>query len=166
MAETYTFEQGRTLEHMPAFVRQFFPLPDTLSSECGAPHVLVVAGNAQRAADIARVLRVLLPNPKTTHVGKLFARHFKVEEQDAWLRAHVAPLCVGTPHRLQSLMERGSLRLEHTQALVIDYTWRDAKQRTVLETPETCTALLTLLGQRAVRDALQRPRRPCRVALY
>ena len=61
MAETYTFEQGRTLEHMPAFVRQFFPLPDTLSSECGAPHVLVVAGNAQRAADIARVLRVLLP---------------------------------------------------------------------------------------------------------
>ena len=63
-------------------------------------------------------------------------------------------------------MERGSLRLEHTQALVIDYTWRDAKQRTVLETPETCTALLTLLGQRAVRDALQRPRRPCRVALY
>lgn len=166
MAETYTFERERTLEHMPAFVRQFFPLPDTLSSECGAPHVLVVAGNAQRAADIARVLRVLLPNPKTTHVGKLFARHFKVEEQDAWLCAHVAPLCVGTPHRLQSLMERGSLRLEHTQALVIDYTWRDAKQRTVLETPETCTALLMLLGQRAVRDALQRPRRPCRVALY
>lgn len=157
-------------------------------TEHGMPSVLVLTGNAQRAADIARALRGLLPKderPQKRHkhdkksaaphaaphapsvsVAKLFARHFKVSEQEAWLRAESAPLGVGTPHRVQALIERGALRLDHMQAIIIDFSWQDAKQRTILETSETRDAVLTLLGTRAVQTALQRTPSPCRVALY
>lgn len=166
-------------------------------AEHGMPYVLVLAGNAQRAADIARTLRTFMPGSSAERVkrprkgkrdgasaastskdekaaapapvvAKLFARHFKVEEQDAWLRAQPAPLGVGTPHRVHTLIQQGSCRLDHLAALIIDFSWTDAKQRTVFDTPETRDAMLHLLSDKHVRAAMQRkmPQPACRLALF
>lgn len=213
--ETFMFQPARTLEHMPSFVQTCMyarkmtytdvdmnPLQSAQHPcrvEHGMPYVLVLAGNAQRAADIARTLRTLIPGSSAERVkrprkgkrddvssastskdekaaapapvpvvAKLFARHFKVEEQDAWLRAQPAPLGVGTPHRVHTLIQQGSCRLDHLAALIIDFSWTDAKQRTVFDTPETRDAMLQLLSDKHVRAAMQRkmPQPACRLALF
>lgn len=152
----------------------------------GTPRILVITGNAQRAADVARALRPLLPSeerptkrrkgdkptPKDTpassgpNVAKLFARHFKVEEQAAWLETQVTPAAVGTPHRIQALLDKDALHIEHLAAIIIDFSWTDAKNRTVLDTPETRDATLSLLSNTSLRAALTRPSAPCQLALY
>lgn len=149
-------------------------------TEKGAPYILVVSGNAQRAADIARPLRTLLPSDEArpakrrkgasddkggAGVAKLFARHFKVDEQVAHLAEHPAPLAVGTPHRIQQLLERNALRTEHLAAVVVDHSWTDAKMRTIFDTPETHDALVALLSEGALRDAFRR-KEPCKLVLY
>ncbi|WFD18714.1 Protein cms1 [Malassezia caprae] len=148
-------------------------------TEPGTPYLLVLTGNAQRAADLTRALRVLLPgtdeppakrrkgasSPAPT-VAKLFARHFKLEEQVSWLKSQPAPIAVGTPHRVQALLEQRALRIEHLQAVLVDASWTDAKQRAVFDTPETRDALLALLAESSVRVLLQKPSDPCRVVLY
>lgn len=191
--ESFSFDKPRTDEHLAAFLRTStwawrttdavideaaFRAPDApWDKEHGAPRILVVSGNAQRAADLARAVRPLLPAAQSKRQGpaaatreptvaKLFARHFKVEEQDTWLRAQAAPLAVGTPHRIQALLERGALRLDHAAVLVVDFSWTDAKKRTIFDTPETRDALLKLLADGHVRAAMQRAADPCRLALF
>jgi len=149
-------------------------------TEPGTPYMLVLTGNAQRAADLTRALRVLLPgtdeppakrrkgtasSPVPT-VAKLFARHFKLEEQVSWLKSQATPIAVGTPHRVQALLEQRALHVDHLQALLVDASWTDAKQRAVFDTPETRDALLALLAENSVRALLQKPTDPCRVVLF
>lgn len=148
--------------------------------EHGAPRLLMVTGNAQRAADIARALRALLPSDDTRPakrrkgaepstaggVAKLFARHFKVDEQVTHLQENAAPLAVGTPHRVQQLLERGALRTDHLVALVVDHSWTDAKMRTIFDTPETRDALVQLLSDATLRAAYMRATMPCKLVLY
>lgn len=150
-------------------------------SEPGTPYMLVLTGNAQRAADLTRTLRTLLPgsdeppakrrkgaasSTSTPTVAKLFARHFKLDEQVSWLQSQVTPIAVGTPHRVQALLEQGALHVEHLQALLVDASWTDAKQRAVFDTPETRDALLALWAERKVRAMLQAPSGSCRVFLF
>lgn len=161
--------------------------PDTFANanapwrkEHGMPRVLVVTGNAQRAADLARALRTLLPEDESRPakrrkgaevstaggVAKLFARHFKVDEQVTHLQENATPLAVGTPHRIQQLLERGALRTDHLQALVVDHSWTDAKMRTIFDTPETRDALVHLVSDATLRKALLRKEGACKVILF
>ena len=130
---------------------------------CGQPSILVVSGNAQRAADLSRSLRSLNPSsenngkeknngkskdeslPKSKiAVAKLFARHFKIDEQKTFLQSHICPLAVGTPQRLQDLLANG-LDLQKLRCIIVDATWTDQKQRTMLDTIETRQALFSML---------------------
>ncbi|PWN33856.1 uncharacterized protein FA14DRAFT_190969 [Meira miltonrushii] len=125
---------------------------------CGQPSVLVISGNAQRAADLSRSLRSLNPSSDSNGkeknngkskgkvaVAKLFARHFKIDEQKAFLEASICPLAVGTPQRLQDLLTNG-LDLQKLRCIIIDATWTDQKQRTMLDTIETRQALFSMLA--------------------
>lgn len=40
-------------------------------------------------------------------IAKLFAKHFKIEEQEAFLRKEQARIVVGTPNRLEKLIDTG-----------------------------------------------------------
>ncbi|WFD07158.1 Protein cms1 [Malassezia vespertilionis] len=167
--ETFTFDAPRTLEHMADYLAQSDASKPWMK-EHGAPCILVVSGNAQRAAGIARTLRALLPHEQAKKsdaptVAKLFARHFKVDEHVALLQSHATPLAVGTPHRLQQLLDRGALQIAHTCAVVLDHSWTDAKSRTIFDTPETRDALIHLLGHSPLRDAFRRAQ-PCRLLLF
>lgn len=61
-------------------------------------------------------------------VGKLFAKHFKVEEQQAALKAQGIFAAVGTPNQLLKLADLGDLHLARLKLLMIDVQL-DAKQR-------------------------------------
>ncbi len=52
-------------------------------------------------------------------VAKLFAKHFKVDEQVEVLKAFT-PIGCGTPNRLAKLADIGALNLDHLKLLIID----------------------------------------------
>ncbi|WFD36619.1 Protein cms1 [Malassezia cuniculi] len=174
LTETLDWDQDRSLDTLAAFVQKYVRT-SLDSSSPGQPKIIVVSGNAQRAADLVRPLRTLLPrdepppkkrvkgsdaapaaDPSTPTVAKLFARHFKADAQAAWLKDQVAPIAVGTPHRLRQLIDMGALRLDAAAAIVIDHSWVDQKHRTIFDGPETRVAIVDLIGLASVRDALRR----------
>ncbi|PWN46168.1 hypothetical protein IE81DRAFT_363580 [Ceraceosorus guamensis] len=89
-------------------------------------------------------------------VAKLFARHFKLKEHVEWLKDNKIPLAAGTPQRLRALLEAenphsaeseptSALDLSKLQLLVLDVTWRDEKERGLLEGFETRDETVRLL---------------------
>lgn len=143
------------LKAMPKVTEAITAVKD--EAVCGQPSILVVSGNAQRAADLSRSLRSLNPGQESdgkekkngksakVAVAKLFARHFKIDEQKTFLQSHICPLAVGTPQRLQDLLANG-LDLQKLRCIIIDATWTDQKQRTMLDTIETRQALFSMLA--------------------
>ncbi|EPQ29917.1 uncharacterized protein PFL1_02590 [Pseudozyma flocculosa PF-1] len=211
LVDTTSFDRPRKEESLAAFVRKYAPetaqaLSDAsapINMRPGRPGAVVLTGNAQRAADLAKALRALDPNPavdgpsessrppkkrqkqaqgavvavETPHksndkghvgfiVGKLFARHFKLKEHQTWLQQHACPLAAGTPQRVASLISSGDLKLDSLEVIVVDQTWVDAKQRTVLDTPETRDELIKLLASDQILAALRRAERPVKLALF
>ena len=196
------------------------------SSSCrkqkGTPALLMLTGNAMRAADLARPLRGLLPsvpgkgdvkkseavkseksngkgkvkkaakkanaeeqdesegsegaNPT---VAKLFSRHFKVTEQASYLATHISSVAVGTPARIAHLLEpldddanlpvsgqgkQAKLNLEALEAVVIDASWKDKKERTVADGLDTRGDLFKLLDRAEIRDRLRSGK--CKLVLF
>lgn len=226
LLDTTAFDQPRTLATLADFVRSCMPSTarsvndanHPSVSEPGQPALIMLTGNAQRAADLARSLRAVGPQLSGSaeasnnddedraagpakrrklggngaskpaagkdgkagagkkegnkallggfSVAKLFARHFKLKEHEAWLREHTTPLAAGTPQRVAALIASGSLRLDALQAIVIDQTWVDAKQRSVFDSFETRDELMKLLAQDAVMGALKRSKAPAKLVLF
>lgn len=233
LLDTTAFDQPRTLDTLATFVRKCMPsvansvndAQDPTVSQPGRPALIMLTGNAQRAADLARSLRALGPqipasaealngsgdddrsagsskrrklgngkaqskDDKATtaaaagkkgagvtskdsrallggfSVAKLFARHFKLKEHEAWLKEHTTPLAAGTPQRVAALIASGSLRLDSLQAIVIDQTWVDAKQRSVFDSFETRDELMKLLALDAVMGSFKRSKSPAKLVLF
>jgi hypothetical protein len=140
----------------------------------GAPTALVITSAALRAADIARVLRDM-KGTKGGDVAKLFAKHFKLEEHAEYLRRTLVGAGVGTPGRLGRLLsETGMLfyapsllvfvltkarpdaiSLKALTHIILDVTFRDIKNRTLLDIPETRDPLYKLvLANDGIRSAI------------
>lgn len=200
LIDTTAFAPARTEQSLAGFVRQCLPEvvkrvqddKDASRKQPGQPLLLVLTGNAQRAADLSRSLRLLYApledasqtkskgtskgadssekpaNASGIVVAKLFARHFKLKEHEAWLKDHVSPLATGTPQRVAALISSGSLSLASLVAIVIDQTWVDQKQRNVFDTPETRDELMRLLALQKVIEALQpeKTKRTTKLALF
>lgn len=64
-------------------------------------------------------------------MAKLFAKHFKVGEQQEGLSKAPVAIAVGTPNRLGKLADLGALRLDRVKYLLVDVAL-DAKQRCAL----------------------------------
>ena len=84
--------------------------------EHGVPTVLVVCASAHRAADVINSMSQLLK----AKVAKLFAKHFKLEEQVEILGKQAFKVAVGTPNRLLKLMEYGALSLGKARVVLVD----------------------------------------------
>ena len=109
-------------------------LCDQAGAPCGAPRLLIICASAVAANDV--VTKQLPAFNTRQRCGKLYAKHFKQAEQDAWLRAHAVSVASGTPHRLAALAEAGALSTDRLQWVVVD-VGLDVKQRTLLDQPET-----------------------------
>lgn len=85
--DTTSFDSARSLDQLPAFLKTFAPgdgsgLSES-SEEKGTPHTLVISPAALRAAEVVRALRAF--QHKDSIIGKLFAKHIKLEEAKQFL---------------------------------------------------------------------------------
>lgn len=168
------------LAALPSAVKEISKIVQDGNGLEGQPALLVITGDAQRAADLAKVLRKLSQTAskggksdnKPLPVAKLFARHFKIAEQEAFLSSNVCPIAVGTPKRVHDLLQSSSgtnkLKLDRLQVIILDASWTDAKMRTLLDGNETKEALCSLLACDAVQGKLKSKKKDERavVALF
>ena len=107
-----------------------------------SPVVVIVCMSAIRA------IEVIKEECKSFHplckIGKLFAKHFSVEEQRTYLGENEVRVAVGTPHRLSALMADGSISLSHLKLVILDVK-PDAKGRNLVESNDTSRDLSVLL---------------------
>ncbi|GFF37198.1 protein cms1 [Aspergillus udagawae] len=152
--DTSSFESPRSLDQLPAFLKAFSPNKGSglskASEQKGTPHTLVVCPAALRAADVVRALRTF--QSKDSTVGKLFAKHIKLEEAKQFLQRARTGLGVGTPARISDLIDAGSLKLDELERIVIDGSYIDQKQRGIFDMKETHLPLLQLLTRSEFRE--------------
>lgn len=98
----------------------------------GSPVMLIVTASAIRATEVIKSVSSKLIKVK---IGKLFAKHFKLSEQIEMLSKTYFPIVIGTPNRIEKLIELGALSLKETKVLLIDYT-ADIKSFTALTLPD------------------------------
>jgi hypothetical protein len=94
----------------------------------GCPLLLVLCSSAIRATQIIKSMCAKLIKCK---IAKLFAKHFKVEEQMEMLSKEYSPIALGTPNRVAKLIELGALSLRRTVLVLVDVT-PDSKQFNIL----------------------------------
>lgn len=93
-----------------------FRAPLSPEEGCCSPVVLVICSGARRGCD---VINMLSQNLKCK-IGKLFAKHFRIQDQIEILKSTHFPVAVGTPNRLHKLVELGALSLSQTVLLIVD----------------------------------------------
>jgi len=163
---SFTSEQ-RSLSNLSPFIKQVYPnwkkqlgKPPKESDYHGQPSVLVVTQSAIRAVE---VIRALSEFSKYCKVGKLFSKHMKVKEQVEFLSKSVVKIAVGTPNRLIKLAENESLNMNKLDLLVIDYTYKDSKNRNIFEIPEIRKDLLAFIKQYCINRIKEKTQK---IALY
>ncbi|KAK1141629.1 Protein cms1 [Aspergillus melleus] len=152
--DTSSFGEARQLGQLPAFIKAFNPTkgsdPSKASMEKGTPHTLVVSSAALRAADVVRALRTF--QTKESPIGKLFAKHIKLEEAKQFLQRARVAIGAGTPARISDLIDSGSLKLDELKTIIIDGSYVDQKQRGIFDMKETHLPLLQLLTKPELRE--------------
>ncbi|KAJ5772159.1 Protein CMS1 [Penicillium odoratum] len=151
--DTSAYAEPRTLEKLPEFLKTFSPKGLDLSKSSeqkGTPHTLVITGAGLRAADIVRALRSF--QTKESIVGKLFAKHIKLDEAKQFLQRAQMGIGIGTPTRVADLVESGDLKLNELQRIVIDGSHIDQKQRGIFDMKDTHFPLLKLLTRPELRE--------------
>ncbi len=126
--------QSRIQQLIPNWKTALCDNPQDTTAPPGAPRMLLICASAVAANDMVKQLPALNARQR---IGKLFAKHFKQAEQEAWLKKHQVSVASGTPHRLAVLIASGALSLARLEYIVLDVSL-DAKQRTILDQPETC----------------------------
>eukprot|EP00123_Amoebidium_parasiticum_P016218 comp23339_c3_seq1/m.38487 comp23339_c3_seq1/g.38487 ORF comp23339_c3_seq1/g.38487 comp23339_c3_seq1/m.38487 type:complete len:304 (-) comp23339_c3_seq1:383-1294(-) len=89
----------------------------------GHPTIVIITLGGQRAADIFKEMREF---HSMARMGKLFAKHISVEEQKKFLETTKTRVVVGTPNRIDKLVEIGALGLSNVKYIILDCN-RDVK---------------------------------------
>ncbi|PWY82257.1 hypothetical protein BO70DRAFT_336708 [Aspergillus heteromorphus CBS 117.55] len=152
--DTSSFQSSRNLEQIPTFLKAFSPKNGAelakASEQKGTPHTLVISVSGLRAADTVRALRSF--QTKESIVGKLFAKHIKLEEAKQFLERARTGIGAGTPARITDLINAGSLKLDELERIVIDGSYVDQKQRGIFDMKDTHLPLLQLLTRPELRE--------------
>ncbi|GAA5830231.1 hypothetical protein JCM3766R1_002833 [Sporobolomyces carnicolor] len=146
-----------------AFMKEALPTACTtlgkLPKAHGSPRIIVLSGAALRVADLCRqvkTFRVKQKDGNVIDVGKLFAKHFKLNEHAEYLQKTYVGIAVGTPNRIEKLLnETDSLKLTHLSHLILDTTHLDAKKRSLMDLPDARGDLFKLLGCTKVMERLR-----------
>lgn len=99
--------------------------------EAGSPALLVISLGALRSLELLRGLKMFTRGCRAV---KLFAKHMKVEEQAALLKARVNIAC-GTPSRIKKLIDMEALSLSRLKLVVLDMQ-RDPKSFNLFTLPQ------------------------------
>ncbi|KFY12413.1 hypothetical protein V492_03893 [Pseudogymnoascus sp. VKM F-4246] len=151
--DTTSWTKPRTVDNLPGFLESVCSNPTRLwgaSKKNGAPHTIIVAGAGQRAADLARVVRKL--QSKDAEVAKLFAKHIKLADAVKFLKSKRTGMAVGTPKRLDDLMDDGALQIDRLERIIVDASHIDVKKRGLLEMKETQVPLTHWLNRKEFKE--------------
>ncbi|KAL2128886.1 hypothetical protein VTI74DRAFT_8507 [Chaetomium olivicolor] len=151
--DSTSWEKPRNLGNLPEFLEKFAEEGEKLDEapkKNGSPHTLIVAGAGLRAADLVRAVRKFQKKGNT--VAKLFAKHFKLEEQVSFLEKSRTGIAVGTPQRLIDLIENGALSVEKLKRIIVDASHIDQKKRGILDMRETMLPLARLLSRATLKE--------------
>ncbi|KAJ7349490.1 U3-containing 90S pre-ribosomal complex subunit-domain containing protein [Mycena albidolilacea] len=162
IADTSIWTGPRTLDSLVDFIIKVLPnlhlRLSQRSKTTGAPTLLFVAGAALRVVDVTRVLKdQKLRGEKGGEVAKLFAKHFKLAEHVTYLRRTKVGSAVGTPGRIGKLLcETDALAVNALSHIILDVSFRDAKNRNILDIPETRDEIFkTVIGAPKVLQAIK-----------
>lgn len=165
--DTTAWEKPRSLENLSEFLEKFADDPKKLGEAPkanGSPHTLIVASAGMRAANLVRSVRKFQKKGNT--VGKLFAKHFKVEEQVSFLQKNRTGISVGTPQRLMDLMENGALSIDSLKRIVVDASHIDQKKRGIMDMRETMMPLVQLLTKKSLKERYSDAEKPIELLFY
>ncbi|XP_060785413.1 protein CMSS1 isoform X2 [Neoarius graeffei] len=104
--------------------------------------LLILCSSALRTIELIKQLTTFKGEAK---VLKLFAKHIRAEEQIKQLSKSLAHIGVGTPGRLCTLIEKEGLNLQGLRYFVLDWNYRDQKQRRMMDIPEVKAEFLKLM---------------------
>jgi len=127
----------------------------------GMPLAIVICASAIRAVNLNRDLETFKTGKCRT--AKLFAKHMKIAEQIDYLKKHTVHLALGTPKRFFQLIEAAALRLRHLRYIILDWNFKDEKQRRLIDVPETRTDLMELFAKHLIPFLVQREK--CKILL-
>lgn len=151
--DTTSFTAERNLSSVSSFVEKFTKRQDLKSSnkEPGRPHTLIIACSAIRVADLTRSFKYL--NDKTSTVVKLFGKE-KLSTQAQLLQKTRVSIAVGVPARILALLEEGSMKASRVEQIYVDHSYRDVKERALVQIKDPVVSLLRLLGWSELRERL------------
>jgi len=129
--------------YLKTLVPHWKKLVKGLSEVKGSPLILVVCKSGQRAADFIRAIHEL--QVEGCKVAKLFAKHLKIEDQVKFLQKHSTHIGVGSPNRMQCLIENGALKLDHVKYVVLDWSDRDVKLQRLMDIKEVRSDVVALM---------------------
>jgi len=118
-----------------------------------SPHTIVLCSSGIRGADVGRVLRTF--ETDGNKVAKLFAKHFKLEQQAVFLRKTAVGFGVCTPDRIKKLIETQALKIDRLARIVIDGSYLDEKRRGFWNMVEVFRPMLELLKMDEIQERIQ-----------
>jgi protein CMS1 len=118
-----------------------------------SPHTIVLCSSGIRGADLGRVLRTY--ETEGNKVAKLFAKHFKIEQQAVFLRKTSVGFGVCTPDRVKKLIETKALKTDRLARIVIDGSYLDEKKRGFWNMAEVFRPMLDLLKMDEVQERIK-----------
>ena len=74
----------------------------------------------------------------------MFAKHIKIKEQQDFLKSKISHILIGTPNRLATLTQNGSICLDGVKFVVFD-SWKNAKGFSLFEVREVGKDLASFL---------------------
>ena len=110
----------------------------------GSPLLLLLCGSALRCVSLKRDLGRWAG--ATAGQALLFAKHKKVGEQTAMLKAREVAVAVGTPGRVLELVRSGALSLRRLRAVGVDWHHADQKLRRLIDMTELRAQLFDCLA--------------------
>jgi hypothetical protein len=138
-SDFFNFCQNTTKSKYASAIASYIPkLMSKSKLKTKLPIAMVVCPSARRAASVINSISTVLK----CKIGKLFTKHLKISEQVEILKMPV-PIVVGTPHRMQQLIELGALKLQDLQLFLVDITF-DSKCYNTLSLPDVSAEFLTL----------------------
>eukprot|EP00466_Bigelowiella_natans_P013065 jgi/Bigna1/72522/fgenesh1_pg.20_\ len=109
----------------------------------GSFPLMILTSSVGRAAEICRDLRTELGGEK--FIARLSAKSSKPAEQGLYVKNNPVIAGVGTPHRVQTLLDSKQISLRELSLVAIDLC-RDSKKRNILDIPETASAFWNLFS--------------------
>jgi len=134
------FNMHYLVDYLPRFMPNLVDT-NTVVKGNGAPMVLILCSSALRVIAVSKALYDFGPHVQVA--GKLFAKHQSVDDQTKMLKSTNIRMAVGTPDRVDKLIENGSLSLKNCRYLIIDME-KNVKGFHILDLAETKKSVFLL----------------------